>query len=365
MALSRLQQCVEHYWYSQPGPLWLLYPLEVLYRIASKVKQARDSQKQTSLSVPVLVVGNISVGGTGKTPALVTLLNFLVSKGLKPGVISRGYGRESNAPVIVDGLATNGKTSSSHQVGDEPLLIFKETACPVSVHHDRQSAATYLLKTHPECNVILADDGLQHYKLKRDFELALVDAERVFGNGHLLPLGPLRESPQRLKKVDWILANKKTDGKQVSEGILGSILAGDNEVFSAYLHTIGLFSIADEREVQLESLLKSSKDKQVEPRITALSAIGNPQSFYTNLRAFIADFDIVTFKDHHQWAVNEVAQFSEKILICTAKDAIKLSELAKANPQLNISRWCYLKVELKLPEELKQKIYTAIVNFRN
>lgn len=365
MALSRLQKCVEHYWYSQPGPLWLLYPLELLYLFASRAKQARDTKKQISFTVPVLVVGNISVGGTGKTPTLIALANYLVNKGLKPGVISRGYGREANDPVIVDKETIKEQMAArqmpSRIAGDEPLLIFRETACPVSVHRDRNFAATCLLKKYPECDVILADDGLQHYKLRRNFELALIDAERVFGNGHLLPLGPLRESPERLKKVDWVLVNNKANNKTGNKTTTIPEHA-DVALFSACLLNKGLYAVVDDQECQLQTLRKSIVEEQDEPKVVALSAIGNPQSFYASLRALLDEFEIASFKDHHQWTANELVGFSGKILVCTSKDALKLRELLSYNPQINAARWYYLKVELELPEELLQKIYSAVVS---
>lgn len=358
MAFTRLQKCIEHYWYSTPGPLWLLYPLELLYRVVSAHKRRRDICRQQALPVPVLVVGNISVGGTGKTPALISLLNFLQAQGLRPGVVSRGYGRTDNELRLVTA------DSHSREVGEEPLLIFQHTGCPVCVHGDRQKAACHLLQQYPECNVILADDGLQHYRLARDFELALVDGERLLGNQHLLPLGPLREAVQRLQTVDWVVINQRAGaeipGAQNAE-VPGKNSSGDNggEATKVSYAQLDITAVRHLRD-QHESSLAEFRAKLAGNKLFALAAIGNPQAFFKTALALSETSETLAYADHYFWQAHELQQFSGQYLLCTAKDAVKINELLKQYPELDATHWYVLQVELRLHEALLQDIYTNI-----
>ena len=351
MALSPWQKKIESYWYTRPGPLWLLFPLELLFAFASKIAHKQDSARQRNFAVPILVVGNISVGGTGKTPALINLLLFFKEKGLTPGVVSRGYGRNTDLPFIVN------ETSRSADVGEEPLLIYQQSACPVSVHSDRQFAAEFLLKMHPECNVILADDGLQHYKLKRDFELALVDAERLFGNGHLLPLGPLREKPNRLESVNWIVLNERNGAALNAEQALASVVSDKQKVSVARLHVNTVQHIQSGAELEI-SAFKHALNTQ---KLHAIAAIGHPEAFFTSLHLMSTDIETHSFPDHYVWRAEELVCFSGQHLICTSKDAVKVRELLSKYPQLDASHWYFLQVELALDQNVKQNIYDAIM----
>ena len=181
---------------------WALSPLSVIFLCIARNRRMKT--KPHRLPVPVVVVGNIYVGGTGKTPVTIALVKELVKRGYHPGVVSRGFGRKEDAPqmVLPDSPAVN--------VGDEPLLIARQTQVPVAVARDRVAAALLLLDKHPECDLIISDDGLQHYALARDVELAVVGA-RGLGNGWVLPAGPLREPPSRLDEVDAIVLNATED----------------------------------------------------------------------------------------------------------------------------------------------------------
>lgn len=357
MALAGLQKCIEHYWYSSPGPLWLLYPLECLYRIISAHKRSRHSAKQSALAVPVLVVGNISVGGTGKTPTLISLLNFLRAQGLHPGVVSRGYGRTDKQLRLVDA------SSLSLEVGEEPLLIFQQTGCPVCVHSDRLQAANYLLRQHPDCDVILADDGLQHYRLPRDFELALIDGERLLGNRHLLPVGPLREPVQRLCAVDWIVVNQRNGtehGKDIS-ALFGKpdkskSAKTASKLSSAYLENTGVSHIQGKHELTLTAF-RSGLAGQT---LFAVAAIGHPQAFFKSAEALSVRCKTLRYADHHFWQAHELQVFSGQHMLCTAKDAVKIKELLKQHSELDASHWYFLQVELRLDEALMQDIYSRI-----
>src|SRR5690554_2376911 len=176
-------------------------PLTGLFRLISALRRRYLRRfAQHRLGVPVLVVGNISLGGTGKTPVIIALVKHLHSRGYKPGVISRGYGAKAPSyPLVV-----TEETPVQHS-GDEPLLIAQATGCPVCVDPDRVAAGERLVALG--CDLILSDDGLQHYRLGRDLEIAVVDGERRFGNGWCLPTGPLREPISRLRQVDWVLVN--------------------------------------------------------------------------------------------------------------------------------------------------------------
>lgn len=353
MTLARLQKFVEKHWYSQPGPLWVLYPLECVYRFVSGLIRKRELIRARTLPVPVLVVGNINVGGTGKTPALISLVNFLRARGLRPGVVTRGYGREAEQPVLVHAA------SLSREVGEEPLLVFQESGCPVSVHSDRYFAALYLLKLHPECNVILADDGLQHYKLKRDFELALIDGERLFGNRHLLPVGPLRESPARLATVDWIVVNQRNAAQAEIEQALNAMPAHAyvRNAFYAQLITKAVVHIRDNSRLDLEVFTTLLGEK----KLAVLAAVGNPQAFFTQIKQWIPAIETHSFPDHHFWSPAELQVYSGCAMLCTSKDAMKIKEVVRAYPELNADHWYYLEVELDLDESLTQDIYTRIV----
>jgi len=191
------------YWYSRNLIAWLLWPLSLLFCIVVFVRrQCYQLGIITSqhFDVPVVIVGNISVGGSGKTPLLISICEFLIEQGKAPGIVSRGYGGSVSGVKQIDG------NDSAINVGDEPWMIFQRTRCPVVVGADRAAAVSFLLDNN-NCDIVLSDDGLQHYRLQRSLEIAVVDARRLHGNRFCLPAGPLREPVSRLKKVDIIVYN--------------------------------------------------------------------------------------------------------------------------------------------------------------
>ena len=206
-------------WYKDPFiGVWLM-PLGFLFSDAVRFRKflyRHGVLKTHTLPVPVIVVGNITVGGTGKTPLIIWLAGFLKDSGFKPGIISRGYGGQAESwPQWVTA------DSDAKNVGDEALLIAKQTGCPMAVGPLRVDAANLLLK-QADCNVILSDDGLQHYALNRDIEIAVIDGERRFGNGYCLPAGPLREPIERLQSVDFIIVNgEKSEENEFSMQLVG------------------------------------------------------------------------------------------------------------------------------------------------
>ena len=202
--------------------IWHLFllPLSIIFFLLSSARKQLFRLailKSYKLPVPVIIVGNISVGGTGKTPLVIWLANQLKQKGFKPGIVSRGYGGSANDVMEVFAQ------SVPNEVGDEPLVIAKHQDGPVFVGLDRVNAAVALLQEHPEVNVIISDDGLQHYRLQRDIEIAVVDAQRGLGNTLLLPAGPLREAKSRLNKVDAIVMTNPHQQSSIEKEFLAPV----------------------------------------------------------------------------------------------------------------------------------------------
>ncbi|MSP86655.1 MAG: tetraacyldisaccharide 4'-kinase [Methylotenera sp.] len=269
--------------------------------------------KTTRLSVPVIIVGNISVGGTGKTPLVIWLAEQLQFAGFKPGIISRGYKGTSKQATAV--LAN----SNPQQVGDEPVLIAKRSHCPVTVGADRVAAGQALLQANPQCNVIISDDGLQHYALQRDIELALVDSNRQFINQYLLPAGPLRERISRLQSVDALVDS------------------GSDENFRSYLQeTLNpvLFSM-QLQGVMFESLVGLQVGQPASyfsnKNLVAMTGIGNPERFFKQLSGLGLQFESKIFADHHAFSTEDLAQFAHKTILMTEKDAVKCLAFAPAD----------------------------------
>jgi len=252
--------------------------------------------KTQRLPVPVIIVGNITVGGTGKTPLIIALAKRLQDAGFKVGIISRGYGGDALPRLVtVD--------SDPAQVGDEALLIAKQTGCMMAVAPLRVEAGKLLLE-HTNCNVILSDDGLQHYALHRDIEIAVIDGERRFGNGYCLPAGPLREPIHRLQSVDFIVVNgEKTEANEYEMHITGdtavNLITGEHKPLSAFA---------------------------AENKLHALAGIGNPNRFFNLLTANGLIFIAHSFPDHYVFQPNDI-HFKEPVLM-TEKDAVKCTDFA-------------------------------------
>ena len=283
---------LDHYWYSQNLVAWALLPLSWLFRLVALIRRNRAGiLASTRLPVPVIVVGNISVGGTGKTPLLIALCELLKAAGYRPGVVSRGYG------VDLKGEALITAHSRASQVGDEPLLIAQRTGSPVAVGSRRPAAAKLLLKNH-DCNIILSDDGLQHYAMQRDMEIAVVDAIRLHGNGFCLPAGPLREPVERLDGIDLVVYNGETD----------AVHRFDLQLQTAV--NIATGTTAD---------LKSFSGHKVH----AVAGIGHPERFFDQLRN--EGLEIITheFPDHYMYTLNDLTYDDALPVLMTEKDAVK------------------------------------------
>lgn len=359
MAGSRLQSFFEKRWYGKPGVLQLLQPLEYIYGLAVSKRKNKLLQNSYIAPVPIVIVGNISVGGTGKTPTIIALINFLQQKGFHPGVVSRGYGRiaEKNIELV-------NEASTSAEVGDEPLLIYNKTKCPIVVSRDRVAAVKKLLasssKNNP-CDVIISDDGLQHYNLGRNFEIAVIDGSRLFGNGHLLPVGPLRELPERLNSVDWVFVNNTKEGSL--EAIEGQLVNSNikDRVQEISLKIGTLVSLKGNNSLLL-SELNNEFNKKVDSY--ALAGIGNPQGFFSTLRAQIENIKTKSYSDHYCWKLTDLEQYSGKQVIVTGKDAVKWRELIAQNESLDARAWFFLDVEMSLPDRFLADFFARLSSWK-
>jgi tetraacyldisaccharide 4'-kinase len=303
-------------WYaSTPTPLaQALRPLASLFGALAALRRAAyraGLARSRRIRVPVVVVGNITAGGSGKTPLVAALAGALAERGFRPGIVSRGYGRRTRGTREV--TANDGAADA----GDEPLLLAASGA-PVFVGEKRAEAATQLLAAHPDVDVIVADDGLQHYALARDVEVAVVDAARGLGNGLLLPAGPLREPPSRLAKVDAVVqVHARPEG-----GDRRATLAGVRVFRMTHESLPWRNLIASDRAFDT-SLLRDAA-------VVALAGIANPERFFDALRAQGFAGRTIAFPDHYAYTRDDVAFPGAPALLMTEKDAVKCRAFADA-----------------------------------
>ncbi len=297
---------LEHYWYSERPLVRLLIPLSWLYRLLVALRRLAyrvGVLRVSRLEVPVIVVGNITVGGTGKTPLVAWLAGFLQRHGYTPGLVSRGYGgAASQWPQQVR------PDSDPVTVGDEAVLLAGRSGCPMAVGPRRVDAARALLR-YRHCDILLSDDGLQHYALGRDVEIAVVDGVRRLGNGHLLPAGPLREPRRRLRRVDFIVANGGGGhgeyGMKLRPGLPRPVDGSGGPI--AWDHFQG-------------------------GAVHAVAGIGHPARFFETLRQQGLAIEEHAFPDHHRYGATDFdfAAPGDAILM-TEKDAVKCRHLGRPN----------------------------------
>lgn len=279
-------------WYGSHPLQWILRPISWGYRAVTSIRRWYLRQFcQINCPVPLIVVGNLTVGGVGKTPLVIALAKKMQQKGLRVGIVSRGYG--SKITYFPYEIQSN---DSAVLVGDEPLLIAQKTDCPVVIAPKRTDAVRYLLDKY-QSQIIISDDGLQHYRMGRSIEIAVIDGMRGLGNGLCLPAGPLRETDSRLKQVDFIIVN---------EGIWEhaypmSLVPGD------------IIKLATKETINPD-LLRGD--------IVAIAAIGNPQRFYSTLRQLDIEFTPYSYPDHYQFKSDDL-NYSASVIIMTEKDAVK------------------------------------------
>lgn len=289
----------------------MLYPFSLVFRELSALRRAAYRYgllRATRLPVPVVVVGNITVGGSGKTPLVIHLANALKRKGRRPGIITRGY--RGNAPRPVQ-VPMNG---APEVFGDEALLLARNCGCPVFVGRDRVAAGRALLAADPECDVILADDGLQHYRLVRDVELAVFDSRGVW-NGWCLPAGPLREPVSRLASVDALVLNEIAVLPAPTFGQPLFRMTLEGREFRSLDQTRGVQTVAGLAGLELH----------------AVAGIGAPERFFAHLRAIGVEFAEHAFPDHH-WFTPADLDFGGDAILTTEKDAVKLASLKLSLP---------------------------------
>lgn len=297
-----LARWVVDIWYKDAFLGLLLLPFAYVFSDVVRVRRylyRKGILKSHTLPVPVIIVGNITVGGTGKTPLIIWLADLLLKSGYKPGIICRGYGGLSESwPQIVN------EHSDVNKVGDEALLIAKQTRLPVVIGPSRVYAAKKLLAEF-DCNVVLSDDGLQHYKLNRDTEIAVIDGERRFGNGYCLPAGPLREPIGRLSSVDFVVVNGEID---------------EDHEFS--MKFIGDMAVNMKTEEQ--KLLQAFRGVECH----ALAGIGNPGRFFKLLETAGLTCTTHSFPDHYQFEHDDIEFGDNKPVLMTEKDAVKCTQFA-------------------------------------
>ncbi|MGL5336554.1 MAG: tetraacyldisaccharide 4'-kinase [Enterovibrio sp.] len=338
----------ERLWFARPPWRWLflplLYPLSVLFALIVRLRRRRflhdralnlsiDEKKTNAAKcfrapVPVIVVGNLSVGGNGKTPMVLWLAEKLRAQGFLPGIVSRGYGGKAPYyPFLLD------KTTPPSIAGDEPVLIFQRTGLPVAVAPERAKAVQLVLEEG--ANIVLCDDGLQHYQLDRDLELVLIDGRRRFGNGHCLPLGPLREPISRLSSVDLVICN------------------GDTPRFGELAMTL----VAD----AFINVRTGAQFKDVTfTHCSAMAGIGDPQRFFTTLEKLgVKTARNFAFSDHHDFDLATLLSLVKEgeALLMTEKDAVKCRQFAIA---AQIDNWWYLPVNASFSVADSEKIMQKI-----
>lgn len=320
-----MKGAVARAWYDGHPALLLLAPFSLLYALVSGVRRLLYRMGLLSVSrfpVPVIVIGNIAVGGTGKTPLVLALIERLRCQGFRPGVVSRGYGGHTAYPlrVTAETLPAEG--------GDEPVMLVRRSGVPLVVDPQRSRALRHLLQQE-QCDVVLCDDGLQHYALARDIEIAVVDGGRGFGNGWLLPAGPLRESRRRLHDVDHVVVNG--GGNVWPDATPMHLVAAAMQPASG----------------------QAGQMPQPGSRIHALAGIGNPERFFAQLRT--QGFDVIPhpFPDHHDFVAGDLDFGDDLPVVMTEKDMVKCGALAPVNC------W-YVPVSAELPDAFYDDLFRKL-----
>lgn len=295
---SALHRRLESIWYKGArGKQWL-YPLEALYKTLARLDRWIKKKQAIKHPVPIIVVGNISVGGTGKTPLVIYLCELLKNAGYSPGIITRGYGgKNTQWPVLVD------KNSSPVKCGDEPVLMAQRTGVPVMAGPDRNKNVEQLLNNN-KIDVVISDDGLQHYRLMRDIEIVVIDQARGLGNERCLPAGPLREPASRLDSCDFVVMNEANPAGEYSMQL---------EASSAH---------------SLNSAIQQPLSHWKGVEVHAVTGIGNPARFFLTLKS--AGLDVIehSFPDHHPFEAEDIVFADDLPVLMTEKDAVKCRQFA-------------------------------------
>lgn len=318
----RTQRWFEHIWYEKHWKAIPLLPVSALFCGLSRLRKYSQCKQQKPSPLPVVVIGNISIGGTGKTPLIIHLVSLLKNAGYRPAIISRGYKGTSTVWPLLVTADTDAQTC-----GDEAKLLFNRTNIPVVVGANRVASIDYIAK-HTTSNIILSDDGLQHYKMARALEIAVIDGKRGLGNGYCLPAGPLREKPSRLKVCDWVISNGQSGLTEYRMQVSGDTLRN--------IKTGVKILLSDLREAHL------------------VTGIGNPKRFIdTVLSQDIHLASVTTFPDHYDFKSSDFLYEDDIPVIMTEKDAVK----CQAFPQEQL--W-YLEVDAHCDESFGTQFLDAI-----
>ncbi|QIV95518.1 lipid-A-disaccharide kinase [Allofrancisella inopinata] len=316
-------------WYQRKTSVvsFLLKPLSAVFSRVANFRKTKQLQFQCGSNIPVIVVGNISVGGTGKTPVVRKLAENYLRQNKKVAIISRGYGAKSaEYPFEVN------KDTLFGQCGDEPAMLYDSLGgkVPIVISPKRIDSVRFIEKKYPNTDIIISDDGLQHYKLARDYEIVVVDATRMFGNSLCLPAGPLREPIERLKSVDSIIVIGQCDLKDKE-----FLLSYNQNVFFTKIMATEFVNITSAKRVPIKDFGKKP--------VVAVAGIGNPNKFFTSLENCGLDMvDKKVFKDHHNFSQEDFSIIGDsQTVVMTYKDAIKCKNFSKEN-------WWYLDIDLEL-----------------
>jgi tetraacyldisaccharide 4'-kinase len=344
------------FWEKRGLKALLLWPISIVFGLLTNLRKALYDLgilRSNSISVPLVIVGNIRVGGTGKTPAVLAIAKKLHLHGFKPGIVSRGYQSNSSNLKLVPEEVTPESLPSEH--GDEPCYMAQQLAhqqIPIMVHSNRVKAAKALLIKHPEVNVIISDDGLQHYKLKRwpareggrDIELVIRDA-RGEGNRWLMPAGPLREKSDRAR--DFTLNIGSSDSARTEAAPL---FFQDAPNFSLPVKTDQLYQLtAPNRRMALDDITQLlNPNEAIEKQILAAAGLGNPKKFFDLLKSTGLRFQEMALPDHFDFATNPFKENTAKVILITEKDAVKCKQL---NDYKDDERIWVLPITVDLPND--------------
>ena len=341
-----MREWLESEWRRRGGGALVLLPFALLFALAVRIRRALYRLRVLPSwrpTVPVVVVGNVTAGGTGKTPLVIALVELLRAHGWRPGVVARGYGRvppREQDPLGVVRVFPDEATPE--HFGDEPVLIARRCRVPVFISPDRVAAVRALVAAEPEVNVIVCDDGLQHYALARDVEIAVVDGERRFGNGLPLPSGPLREPVARLAEADAVVVNGGG-----TEGMPGA------RRFAMRLGRERFLSLATGEEWAPDAFALAVRGRAV----AAIAGIGHPRRFFDHLEALGIRAATRAFPDHYAYRARDLKLPGAEAILMTEKDAVKCAGIADA-------RMWFMRVDAVLPPELEEFVLGRVATAR-
>lgn len=349
-------------WRNQSLWLNLLLPFELIYKLSNrldflcktKIRQAK------SLDVPLIILGGITIGGAGKTPAVIALTRALEKRGFKVGIISRGYKSSAKRPLEVSVNSKMGDIGGA-AVGDEPLLIACSTKCPVFIGANRHQVATSLLARH-KVDVIISDDGLQHYGLRGDLTLVVIDGAMGVSNSHCLPVGPLREPVARLNKANFVLFNLVNTNNILPDKTSAALKSIKPPQFMMKSKSVAFVKVTHDlcsnkstREYSLTEWQKLNKDK----RIHALAGIAQPQNFFALLEHNNIHFTARSFPNHYNFQPDDIANLDKAndgaVILMTEKDAVKCAEFSAQQENM----WA-LRINYYLDEKMIQQILALL-----